>query len=166
MYPQSQPSLPGQPEQQLDSLPPGAAPASSRGRAWLAVLVILIAAIVIAGVIVVMALRSPVGNVYFSTTAYATTDATCQFNSPVTTVSAGDHVFLVALFTDTIQAHDEYTLEIVRDGVSMGTKNVTTDTRFSCYVEQTSLGPLSPGTYVFTFRHDGKIEAEGTLQVK
>jgi hypothetical protein len=162
----SQPSLPGQPAPQRDSLPAGAAPANPPGRAWLAIIVILIAAIVIAGVIVVVALRSPVGNVYFSKTAYDTTSGTCQFSSPVTTVSAGDRVFLVAVFTDTIQVQDDYTLEILQNGVSLGTRNVTAETKFSCYVEQSPLGPLSPGVYVFTFRHNDKIEAEGTLEVK
>jgi hypothetical protein len=162
----SQPSPPGQPAPQWDSVPAGAAPASPRGRAWAAIIVILLAAIVVAGAIVVVVLRSPIGNVYFSKTAYDTTSGTCQLNSPVTTISASDRVYLVAVFADTIQAQDDYTLEILRNGVSLGTRNVTAEAKFSCYVEQSSLGPLSPGVYVFTFRHNDKIEAEGTLEVK
>jgi hypothetical protein len=188
MDPKSQPPLPDQPAPQggpptpgpatagappeWDAMPPAAlapAPASEKSsrRGKLVVIVIVAAAIVIASFVVVATLRSPAGNVYFSRTAYDTSNGTCQFDSPVTTVSTSDRVYLIAAFNDAMQAQDNYTLEILKDGASIGRPATkTADAKFNCYVEQSSLGPLSAGVYRFTFKHNDKIEAEGTLVVK
>ncbi len=157
---------PDQPAPPWDALPPSGATSRLGWRARLVVIAVFAGATLAACVIVLATLHSSTGNVYFSKTAYDTSSGTCQFNSPVNTVSSSDPVYLVAVFNDTIQAQDNYTLEVARNGVSLGTSNVTADAKFSCYIEQTSVGPLSPGVYVFTFRHNDTIEAEGTLNVK
>jgi hypothetical protein len=185
MDPKSQPSLPDQPAPQRDALPPDApaagappewdamppsapapAPAKWGGRAKYVVIAVFAVIVIIAGVVVVVTLRSAAGNVYFSKSTYDTSLGTCQFDSPVTTVSTSDPVYLVAAFNDALKAQDDYTLEILKDGVSLNTTSEKASTSFSCYVEQNSLGPLSAGVYTFTFKHNDKIEAEGTLTVK
>jgi hypothetical protein len=111
-------------------------------------------------------MRTGTGNVYFSTTAYDQNSTTCAFPSPVTTVSATDSVYMIANFNDTLNVSDSYTLELTKDGVSQGTTNATADTKFNCYIEKNSLGPLPAGVYQFSFKHNGNIEATGTLTVK
>jgi hypothetical protein len=130
------------------------------------ILAVVVAVIVIGGLVVLANLRTGAGNVYFSKTAYDETSSTCEFPSAVTSVSTTDSVFMIANFNDTLQAQDTYSLEVFKDGVSNGTTNATADTKFNCYIEKASLGPLPAGVYKFTFKHNDKVEAEGTLTVK
>ena len=185
MDPRSQPSLPDQPAPQWDALPPDAPPASeppewdampasasapaptkSGGRAKYVAVAVFAMIVIIASLVAVVTLRSAGGNVYFSKSAYDMSRGTCQFDSPVTTVSTSDPVYIVAAFKDTVKAQDEYTLEILKDGSSLKTVSEKASSSFGCYVEQGPLGPLSAGVYKFTFKHNDKIEAEGTLTVK
>jgi hypothetical protein len=150
--------------------PPGwtPPPPSSGGRTKYLVIAVFVAVVVIAGLVVGLGqiLDNPAGHVYFSKSAYDQGSNTCKFDSPVTTISTSDSIYLVAAFNDTLQPQDQYTLEVFLDGVSKGTTNATADTKFNCYIEKTAMGPLPAGTYKFTFKHNDKIEAEGTLTVK
>jgi hypothetical protein len=148
--------------------PPGwvQPPTKSGGRAKYVVIAVFAVVVLIAGVLVVAILNNPAGNVYFSKSAYDQSSNTCKFDSPVTTISTTDSIYLIAAFNDTLQPQDTYTLEIFQDGVSKGTTNATADTKFNCYIEKTAMRPSSPGVYKFTFKHNDKIEAEGTLTVK
>jgi len=170
--PQWGPPLPGAPAgappQWGATPPPGwvPPPTKSGGRAKYVVIAVFAVVVLIAGVLVVAILNNPAGNVYFSKSAYDQSSHTCKFDSPVTTISTTDSIYLIAAFNDTLQPQDTYTLEIFQDGVSKGTTNATADTKFNCYIEKTAMGPLSAGVYKFTFKHNDKIEAEGTLTVK
>ncbi len=130
------------------------------------VLAVVVAVIVIGGLVLLANLRTGAGNVYFSKTAYDDTSTTCEFPSAVTTASTTDSVYMIANFNDTLQAQDTYSLEVFKDGASNGTMNATADTKFNCYIEKAPLGPLPAGVYKFTFKHNDKVEAEGTLTVK
>lgn len=130
------------------------------------VVAVIAAVVVIGGLVILANLRSGAGVVYFSKTAYDQSSQTCQFSTPVTTLSTADPVFMIASFNDTLQPQDTYTLEVSEDGKAPDTTTATADKKFNCYVEQTALGPLPAGTYKFTFRHNDKVEAEGTLTIK
>jgi hypothetical protein len=165
------PSAPAGAPPELDTITPPAwtpPPASSGGRAKYVVIAVFVAVVLIAGLVVGLGqiLDNPAGNVYFSKSAYDQGSNTCKFDSPVTTFSTSDSIYLIAAFNDTLQPQDTYTLEIFQDGVSRGTTNATADAKFNCYIEKTAMGPLSAGVYRFTFKHNDKIEAEGTLTVK
>ena len=149
-------------------MPPAWAPppTKSGGRGKFVIIAVVAALIVIGGLVIVANLRSGAGTVYFSKTAYDQGSDTCKFSSPVTTLSTTDSVYMIASFNDTLQPQDTYTLEVSENGAPPNTTNATADTKFNCYVEKTALGPLPAGTYKFTFKHNDKVEAEGTLTVK
>jgi hypothetical protein len=117
------------------------------------------------GVAFVANLDSGAGKVTFSKTAYHTGDP-CKFNSPITEATTADHVYLVALFKDTMEPGDSWTLTVTKDGQPFKSATDSTTTEFGCYVEQDGIPPLAAGVYVVTFTSGGKIEAEGTLTVK
>jgi hypothetical protein len=179
----NQPPQPNEPPQwgaPLPSTPPGAPPelgtmppptwtpppTKSGGRAKYVVIAVFAVVVLIAGIVAVAILNNPAGNVYFSKSAYDQGSKTCKFDSPVTTVSTSDSIYLIAAFNDTLQPQDTYTLEVFQDGVSKGVTNATADSKFNCYIEKTAMGPLQAGVYKFTFKHNDEIEAEGTLTVK
>jgi hypothetical protein len=107
------------------------------------------------------------GKVLFSKTAYNEGSNTCQFDSPITTASTTDSIFVIADFKDTLKTGDTYTITEVKDGTSLGSPTpITASKEFNCYIEQGDIGPLTdPGVYKFTFTKDGKTEAEGTLTI-
>jgi hypothetical protein len=144
----------------------GPSPARSGGRTKYVVIAVFAVIVIIAGLFVVANLNSPAGHVYFSKTAYDQSSNTCEFGSPVTTGSTSESFYMIAAFNDTLEAQDAYSLEVAKDGVSESTTNVTATKKFNCYMEQNAMGPLSAGLYKFTFKHNDKIEAEGTLTVK
>ena len=123
--------------------------------------------VIVAGLFVVLNLTSPAGHVYFSKSAYDQSSSTCQFGAPVTSVSTTDILYMIAAFNDTLDVSDTYSLDVVKDGAPLGAPtNATAETKFNCYIEQNVMGPLPAGVYKFTFKHNDKIEAEGTLTVK
>jgi hypothetical protein len=144
----------------------GPPPAKRGGRVKYVVIAVFAVIVLIAGLVVVAILNSPAGHVYFSKTAYDQSSNTCEFGSPVTTVSTTESFYMIAAFNDTLEAPDAYSLEVVKDGAPEGTTNATASTKFNCYMEQNVMGPLPAGVYKFTFKHNDKIEAEGTLTVK
>ena len=144
----------------------GPPPAKRGGRVKYVVIAVFAVIVLIAGLVVVAILNPPDGHVYFSKSAYDQNSKTCEFGSPVTSVSTTDSFYMIAIFKDTLEAQDTYSLEVFKDGVSEGTTNATASTKFNCYMEQNVMGPLPAGVYKFTFKHNDKIEAEGTLTVK
>ncbi|HJX67526.1 MAG TPA: hypothetical protein VJ258_02240 [Candidatus Limnocylindrales bacterium] len=144
----------------------GPPPSKRRGRLKYVVIAVFAVIVIIAGLFVVAILNSPAGHVYFSKSAYDQSSNTCQFGSPVTTVSTTESFYMIAAFNDTLDAPDTYSLEVAKDGAPEGTTNAIATTKFNCYMEQNVMGPLPAGVYKFTFKHNDKIEAEGTLTIK
>ncbi len=141
--------------------------ARSGGRVKYVVIAVFAVIVIVAGLFVVLNLTSPAGHVYFSKSAYDQSSSTCQFGAPVTSVSTTDSLYMIAAFNDTLDVSDTYSLDVVKDGAPLGAPtNATAETKFNCYIEQNVMGPLPAGVYKFTFKHNDKIEAEGTLTVK
>jgi len=112
-------------------------------------------------------LRSPAGHVYFSASAYDQSSGRCQFTAPITAASSTETVWLIAYFDDTVAAGSTYSLAITRDGAAYrSTGQLQAAQAFQCYVEQGAIGPLDPGVYRFTFSHDGKVEADGSITIR
>ena len=140
----------------------GPPPAQRRGRTKYMVIAVFAVIVIVAGLFVVLNLTSPAGHVYFSKSAYDQSSSTCQFGSPVTSVSTTDSLYMIAAFNDTLDVSDTYSLDVVKDGAPLGAPtNATAETKFNCYIEQNVMGPLPAGVYKFTFKHNDKIEAEG-----
>jgi hypothetical protein len=108
---------------------------------------------------------SVAGNVFFSQTPYDQSSPNCRFGAPIAVAATTDAFYMIAAFYDTLQVGDTYTLTTTKDGVSNGTTKATADTKFNCYIEKASLGPLPAGTWQFTFTHGGVIEAQGTITI-
>jgi hypothetical protein len=128
--------------------------------------IVVVVVVLIGGLVAYAYINSPAGHVFFSKTAYDQSSNTCQFSSSITTAATTDSVYMIAAFNDTLEVGDTYTLAVTRDGQTYGSQNATADTKFNCYIEKGPLGPLPAGTYNFTFAHNGKTEAEGTITVK
>jgi hypothetical protein len=144
----------------------GPPPAKRGGRLKYVVIAVFAVIVIVAGLFVVLTLNSPAGHVYFSKSAYDQSSSSCEFGSPVTTVSTSESFYMIAAFNDTLDTPDTYSLEVVKDGAPQGTTNAVATTKFNCYMEQNAMGPLPAGVYKFTFKHNDKIEAEGTLTIK
>ena len=88
-------------------------------------------------------------------------------DNAITTANAGDTIYMIAAFKDTLDAGQSFTLTVTKDGQKFGDSSPTSlPTQFNCYIEQTGINLSDPGSYKFTFSKDGKTEAEGTLTVK
>jgi hypothetical protein len=144
----------------------GPPPAKRGGRLKYVVIAVFAVIVIVAGLFVVAVLNSPAGHVYFSKTAYDQNSSSCQFGSSVTTVSTSESFYMIAAFNDTLDKPDAYSLDVVKDGTPQGTTKATASAKFNCYIEQNAMGPLPAGVYKFTFKHNDKIEAEGTLTIK
>jgi hypothetical protein len=129
--------------------------------------VIAIIVVVVIGAVALAVLRSDDGKVQFSKTAYDQSKTTCHMDNAITTANAGDTIYMIAAFKDTLDAGQSFTLTVTKDGQKSGDSTPTSlPTRFNCYIEQAGINPSDPGVYKFTFSKDGKTEAEGTLTVK
>jgi hypothetical protein len=125
---------------------------------------LLVAVIVVAGTLL---LHSPAGRVYFSGDPYEQASGTCQFAAPITTADAARPFYMIAFFNDTMAPGDSYSLAITRDGaIVRDSGELTATSKFQCYVEAEAIGPLDAGIYEFTFSHDGKVEAEGSITIR
>jgi len=112
-------------------------------------------------------LTSDDGKVQFSKTAYDQSKTTCHMDNAITAANAGDTIFMIAAFKDTLDAGQSFTLTVTKDGQNYGDSTPTSlPSKFNCYIEQGGLHPTDPGVYKFTFTKDGKTEAEGTLTIK
>ena len=151
-----------------ESEPPGSLelPATGRrGRILFAIVGAVAAFVIVASILAVTLLSSSTGRVFFSRTAYDQGSKTCQFGSPISGASTADQFYMIASFSDTMDAKATFSLAITRDGVPFEKGDATIGSGFNCYVEADALGPLGTGVYKFTFTHDGKVEAEGSITV-
>jgi hypothetical protein len=131
------------------------------------VVVIAIIIVVAIGAVGLAVLKGDDGKVQFSMTAYDQSNTTCHMDNSITTSNAGDTVYMIAAFRDTLDANQSFTLTVTKDGQAYGDAVPTSlPNQFNCYIEQGGLKPSVPGVYKFTFTKDGKVEAEGTLTVK
>jgi hypothetical protein len=130
--------------------------------------VIAIIVVVVIGALALAVLRSDDGKVQFSKTEYDQSKTTCHMDNAITTANAGDTIYMIAAFKDTLDAGQSFTLTVTKDGQNYGDPNAPTSlpNQFNCYIEQGGLKPSDPGLYKFTFTKDGKTEAEGTLTIK
>jgi hypothetical protein len=109
--------------------------------------------------------NSPPSGVYWSKTPYDPSTDTCQFVSPITTAATTDLLYQIAVFSDTLEAGDTYTLTVTKDGQVTESATDMANTESHCFVQTPPFSVRAPGTYKFTFTHAGKIEAGGTLTI-
>lgn len=148
-------------------VPASAAPARKSPRRRLIAAVIAIVVVVVIGAVVLAVLGGDYGKVQFSKTAYDQSKTTCHIDNAITTANAGDTIYMIAAFKDTLAAGQRFTLTVTKDGQKFGDSSpASLPTEFNCYIEQTGINLPDPGVYKFTFTKDGTTEAEGTLTVK
>jgi len=148
-------------------VPAPAAPARKGPPRRLIAAVVAIIVVVVIGALALAVLRSDDGKVQFSKTTYDQSKTTCHMDNAITTANAGDTIYMIAAFKDTLDAGQSFTLTVTKDGQKFGDSSPTSlPTQFNCYIEQTGINLSDPGSYKFTFSKDGKTEAEGTLTVK
>jgi hypothetical protein len=129
--------------------------------------VIAIVVVIVIAFVGLAALNSDDGKVQFSKTAYDQSKTTCHMDNAITTANAGDSIYMIAAFKDTLDAGQSFTLTVTKDGQNYSDPIPTSlPSQFNCYIEQGALKPTDPGVYKFTFTKDSKVEAEGTLTVK
>jgi hypothetical protein len=129
--------------------------------------VIAIVVVVAIGAFALAALKGDDGKVQFSMTAYDQSSTTCHMDNAITSAGPNDTVYMIAAFQDTLEAGQNFTLTVTKDGQSYGDPITTSlPSKFNCYIEQGGLKPTDVGVYKFTFTKDGKTEAEGTLTIK
>ena len=147
--------------------PAPTAPARSRLSRRLIVTVIAIVVVVAIGAVGLAVLNSDDGKVQFSKTAYDQSKTACHMDNAITAANAGDTIFMIAAFKDTLEAGQSFTLTVTKDGQNSGDSGPTSlPSKFNCYIEKTGLKLTGPGVYKFTFTKDGNVEAEGTLTIK
>jgi arginine deiminase len=131
------------------------------------VAVVAIIVVVAIGALGVAVLNSDAGKVQFAKTAYDQSKTTCHMDNVITTANVGDTIYMIAAFKDTLDAGQNFTLTVTKDGQKYGDSTPTSlPTQFNCYIEQTGINLPDSGVYKFAFTKDGKTEAEGTLTVK
>jgi len=132
------------------------------------VAVVAIIVVVAIGAVGLAVLNSDAGKVQFSKTAYEQSKTTCHMDNAITTANAGDTIYMIAAFKDTLDAGQSFTLTVTKDGQNYGDPSAPTSlpNQFNCYIEHGSIKPSDPGVYKFTFTKDGKTESEGTLTIK
>ncbi|HEX7611128.1 MAG TPA: hypothetical protein VF371_00040 [Candidatus Limnocylindrales bacterium] len=127
---------------------------------------VAIIVVVAIGAVGLAVLNSDAGKVQFSKTAFNQSKTTCHMDNAITTANAGDTIYMIAAFKDTLEAAQSFTLTVTKDGQNYDSASTSLPSKFNCYIEQGGLKPSDPGVYKFTFTKDSKVEAEGTLTIK
>jgi len=153
------------PAQPAWGAPPPVQTGGGRSRRILKIVGVVVVILVV-GFIALALFGGGSGKVYFSKTTYDSSKSSCSFDSPITTASPSDDIFILADLKDTVPANGSATMEVFKDGVSQGTQPISQGTEYNCYYIKTSIGPLDAGTWKIVITYNGKTEAEGSITVK
>jgi hypothetical protein len=144
-----------------------AAPAP-KGRSKLWIVGAIVAGIVALGIIGAIFLPSNAGKVLFTTTKPQEGYSCNSIPNTVTSINVGTHAWVVIVFKEKMD-DQPVTLEASLNGETLGSSPISvSETKGeSCLADvETDLSTLPAGTYKFTVKHRGEVEAEGTLTIK
>ena len=135
----------------------------------------------IIAIVVVLGILGGAGFIYMkvvnpdhlSQVIFTSTDQTsndnCQVTNRVSTIKAGDDVYIMVMWSKTMSASDKVVEEDFRDGVSLGTTPMDPSTYggYDCTVDSTNYGSTftEPGTYEIKYTVGDQVVADGTLTV-
>lgn len=138
---------------------------SPRVGAFGLIAIVGVLAIVAASTALLLVLRSEQGQVMFTTTD-PNGGNSCVVIDRVSTVEAGRHVWMVVMFMEPMD-DKPLTVDIYHDGALVWSYTWPVDVskgRYCTWGDDMAGYPV--GTWTYTFTHDGKIEASGTLTIR